>query len=217
MNQSLNRIRECLANKEIDTQTSPTSETNAIALSMEIMKYAHQEQKRENGENYSKHPLRCFTTYQQLIGLNANTHSMDKSLMEKHHIPFDGVQEVCLLHDVIEDTELTIKDLQRIFSDSGFGQYFNKYVKTTLKCITHDKSVDYEEYINICLGNPISALVKMLDLQDNLRVLDLIAFNEDRHRRAQKYLSYLYRINNEYHFIENAASYREQYNSKHLL
>ena len=70
--------------------------------------------------------------------------------------------------------------------------------------------MDYEEYIKIVLQNPISAIVKMMDLQDNLRVIDLIELNEDNYKRSRMYLSYIYIINDIYHFLENIKAYKDE-------
>ena len=90
-------------------------------------------------------------------------------------------------------------------------KYFDIYIKGALKAITHVRTMDYEEYIKICLKNPISALVKMLDLQDNLFVLDLVDFTEEKYKRSQRYLSYIRVINNTYHFLENSYKYKEAF------
>ena len=94
---------------------------------------------------------------------------------------------------------------------NNIEKYFDLYIEDALRKITHDKSMDYGEYIKICLKNPISAIVKMMDLQDNLRVIDLIDLNEDKYNRSQKYLSWILVINDKYHFLENANKYRKEY------
>ena len=114
-----------------------------------------------------------------------------------------------LLHDVVEDTEFTLEDVRNIYVDCGFESFFDIYINNALQCITHDKSIEYEPYIEICLKNPISALVKMLDLQDNLRIIDLVELNHENYDRSMRYVTYLYWINSKYHFLENIQKYRE--------
>ena len=186
-------------------------DTSSVYLAMEICEYAHRNQKRENGEEYANHPSRLLQSYRDLVGIGPGDYfCIDTDLMHKYNLPYDGVQEVCLLHDVIEDTEFTLDDVRDIYVECGFENYYDMYIKNALKCITHIKSMDYESYIKICLTNPISALVKFLDLQDNLRVIDLIELNEDNHQRCQRYLRYMYWINDVYHFIENNQSYQKE-------
>ena len=179
---------------------------------MEIMEYAHRNQKRENGEDYANHPARVLEGYRRLVGIDPNNpFCIDEGLMCDYRIPYGGVQEVCLLHDVVEDTDFTIEDLRGIYVDCGFERFFDIYIKHALECITHDKTMSYEEYIKICLENPIAALVKMIDLQDNLYVLDLVDFTEEKYERSKGYLSWIRVINDRYHFLEKITAYSQAY------
>ena len=211
MNKNLEKIKEYLISTGVDEDINERFK-NPIKLAMDICVYAHRNQTRENGENYAYHPFRCFYMYQDMVGFSANKY--DKDLMHKHLIPYVGVMEVCLLHDVIEDTEFTIDDLEEIFSECGFKQLFNDIYKDALIRITHNKSVSYEDYIKIVMENPIASLVKMLDLQDNLRVLDLVELNEKNYRRSQDYLHYIYLINSKWEFVEHIAKYQLEVTSE---
>lgn len=211
MNKNLEKIREYLIGMGVDEKTINSGMTSSVYLAMEIMEYAHRNQKRENGEDYANHPARCLTTYRELIGIGPDgDRIMDKDLMIKNNVPFDGVQEVCLLHDVVEGTEFTLDDVRDIYMECGFENYFDMYIKDALERITHDKTVDYGDYIKICLKNPISALVKLIDMEDNLRILDLVKYDEERYHRAQGYLFWTFVINEAYHFVENAEKYKKQ-------
>lgn len=181
----------------------------ALLLARNIMEKAHQNQKRMSGEPYQNHPLRCLENYRKLIGYQDKPTQIIS--LESEGIPFFGVEEVCLLHDVIEDTPYKMEDLERLFQENGLGDYFRKYIKDALKRITHDKRMDYLPYIEICKENPISAICKMMDLQDNLYVLSLSELNTKNYDRAKRYLTYLYQINEKYHFIEKTQKYREEY------
>lgn len=211
MNKNLEKIREYLIGMGVDEKTINSGTTSSVYLAMEIMEYAHRNQKRENGEDYANHPARCLTTYRELVGIGPDgDRIMDKDLIIKNNVPFDGVQEVCLLHDVVEDTEFTLDDVRDIYVECGFENYFDMYIKDALKRITQDKTVDYGDYIKICLKNPISALVKLIDMEDNLRILDLVKYDEERYHRAQGYLFWTFVINEAYHFVENAEKYKKQ-------
>ena len=215
MKETLKKIHEYLINKGIKEEKVMWSDTSSVYLAMEIMEYAHRNQKRENGEDYANHPARCLTAYRELIGIGPDGDRvmdvMDKDIMYRYNVPFDGVQEVCLLHDVVEDTEFTIDDIGEIYEECGFGNYFDLYIKDALKRITHDKSVEYGEYIKICLLNPISAMVKLIDLQENLYLLVLIDFSEEKYHRAQGYLFFAFIINDAYHFLENTQKYKNAF------
>lgn len=212
MNENLEKIRKYLLDNGVGEEEIEEYFTHSVYLSMAIMKYAHRDQTRENGEEYANHPSRVMQSYRKLVGITPDDYfCIDEDLMIKHGIPYRGVQEVALLHDVIEDTEFTLNDVREIFVECGFEDFFDMYIKVPLDNVTHIKSMDYLEYIKICLKHPISAMVKMLDLQDNLHVLDLITFDKSNYERSQRYLSYIYLINSYYHFIENNQEYLKEF------
>ena len=65
---------------------------------------------------------------------------------------------VALLHDVAEDTDVTIEELARIFP---------KEVIDPLKLLTHEKHVNYFDYVRAIKGNAIAVKVKLADLRHN--------------------------------------------------
>ena len=65
---------------------------------------------------------------------------------------------VAILHDVVEDTEITFNQLEEDFSGR---------VIEALKLLTHDKSVPYDDYIKNLKDNPIAKKVKLADLKHN--------------------------------------------------
>lgn len=65
---------------------------------------------------------------------------------------------VALLHDVVEDTSLTIEDLEQKFPNS---------VTEVVKLLTHDDNVDYFDYVRKIKTNPIATKVKLADLEHN--------------------------------------------------
>ena len=182
----------------------------AFNLSKKIMEKAHKNQTRVSGEPYKLHPIRCFNNFAAFIGYLDEPETKCYQL-EEEGIPFFGVAELCLLHDVIEDTSFDMEDIEKLFQEEGLSNYFHERIKDALERITHDKTMDYPTYIEICMGNPVSAICKMMDLQDNLTVLSLDEFNPKNYKRAQNYLSYLYQINNKYHFIERTQKFREKH------
>ena len=65
---------------------------------------------------------------------------------------------VALLHDVIEDTDLSLTDLEQIFPTQ---------VVEIVQLLTHDENVDYFDYIREIKKNPIATKVKLADLKHN--------------------------------------------------
>jgi RimJ/RimL family protein N-acetyltransferase len=73
---------------------------------------------------------------------------------------------VALLHDVVEDTAVTIEDLEKEFP---------KEITDAVRLLTHDSAVRYEDYIRAIQSNPIAKTVKLADLthnQDESRITD---------------------------------------------
>ena len=69
----------------------------------------------------------------------------------------DTEKIVALLHDVLEDTKYTVKDLRQM----GYSED----VLRALMCLTHTKDLSYQAYIEkLVMTNPISVRVKMEDL-----------------------------------------------------
>lgn len=65
---------------------------------------------------------------------------------------------VALLHDTVEDTEVTFVDLEAVFPNA---------VIEPLKLLTHEKGTDYFEYVRALKENPVAVKVKLADLAHN--------------------------------------------------
>lgn len=63
-----------------------------------------------------------------------------------------------LLHDVVEDTAVTLKELE---------QEFPKEVTDAVRLLTHDKGIDYLDYVRAIRKNPVAKAVKLADLIHN--------------------------------------------------
>lgn len=68
-------------------------------------------------------------------------------------------QVVALLHDVVEDTKVTLKDL---------GMMFPKEVTEAVDALSRRKDEKYFDYINRLSKNEIAVDVKIADIMDNL-------------------------------------------------
>lgn len=97
---------------------------------------------------------------------------------------------VALLHDVVEDTNITIDDLKK--------EGFNSKVIEALEKMTHNKNTDYYEYIKTIGSNELATKVKIADLMHNmdytrLEIIDKKA--EEKLKKYKKSLNYLLSIN----------------------
>ena len=86
---------------------------------------------------------------------------------------------VALLHDVLEDTDITVEDLTRIgISDRQIA---------ALKLLCHDDSVPYLEYVQSIRVDPIARKVKLADLHHNSDLTRLNVITTQDIERVEKY------------------------------
>ena len=95
---------------------------------------------------------------------------------------------VAILHDVVEDTEMSLKDLM----DEGFSHE----VVETLDQLTKRKDMTYDEYIEDISCSSLAAKVKAAEIRDNLdavRVAKMSFCTFSLEERAAKSLKLLER------------------------
>ena len=63
-----------------------------------------------------------------------------------------------LLHDVVEDTAVTMEDLSREFPEE---------VMAVLRLLTHEEGVPYFDYVRKIKTNPIAVRIKLADIAHN--------------------------------------------------
>ena len=124
----------------------------ALKLSFE----AHKDQVDKSGIPYVYHP---FHLAEQMIDENTTI--------------------VALLHDVAEDTDVTVDDIRKM----GFSEE----ICEALSLMTHDKNVPYMEYVKKLKSNPIAKVVKLADLKHNSDLTRLGAVDEKALKRVEKY------------------------------
>lgn len=88
-----------------------------------------------------------------------------------------------LLHDVVEDTSVSLSDLER----AGFSP---KAIDA-VRLLTHDKCIPYMDYINALKENPIARVVKLADLKHNSDLARLKDHSEKTRERLEKYAAAL--------------------------
>jgi (p)ppGpp synthase/HD superfamily hydrolase len=112
---------------------------STLDRAVQIASKAHEGQTDKDGQPYILHPLAVMA---RVDGLTAKI--------------------VAVLHDVVEDTSVTMDDLRR----AGFGPD----VLEPLALVTHAKSEPYAEYVIRAKANPIARAVKIADLTENSRI-----------------------------------------------
>ena len=121
--------------------------------------------------------------------VDAHKEQVDKTGLPYVFHPFhlaeqmtDELSVVCaLLHDVVEDTSLTLEDLSKM----GFPAR----VTEVLALLTHDPAVPYFDYVTAIASDPIAREVKLADLRHNsdLSRMDESEIDEWAQKRTEKY------------------------------
>ncbi len=86
---------------------------------------------------------------------------------------------VALLHDVVEDSEVTFKDIEELG--------FDLEVIEALKLLTHDMELDYMDYIVNIKSNDLAKVVKIADLKHNSDLSRLENVTPKDLARVEKY------------------------------
>lgn len=106
-----------------------------------------------------------------------------------NHLPEDDIElrVIGLMHDLLEDTDVTPKDLY----DMGFSDR----IVTALMLLTHGYE-SYDDYIKRLSGNEDARQVKLADLRHNSDITRLKGLRKkdfdrmEKYHRAYNYLKY---------------------------
>jgi (p)ppGpp synthase/HD superfamily hydrolase len=126
-----------------------------VQLARDIAEKAHAGQFDKAGEPYFKHPL--FVA----------------SLLES-----DDEKAVAFLHDVIEDTAVTIEELSTVFPP---------HIVEAVRTLTRKSTENYADYILRVKQNQLATAVKLADLTHNMDLNRIIAPTEVDLARIEKY------------------------------
>jgi (p)ppGpp synthase/HD superfamily hydrolase len=118
---------------------------------------------------------------------NAHKDQLDKSGLPYVFHPFhladqmndENTTIVALLHDIVEDTDYTLKDLREMG--------FNEEVLGAIELMTHGDDVPYMDYVAKIKENPIAKKVKLADLRHNSDITRLDTITQKDLDRAEKY------------------------------
>ena len=144
---------------------------NDVEKALNIARKAHEGQLDKAGCEYINHPI----------------HVADSVNTEEEKI-------VAYLHDVVEDTSVTIEDL----ANEGFSETIIQAINT----ITKKKHESYENYIKRVAKNPLARKVKIADLRHNTDLTRLKKITEKDITRVEKYqkcLNYLLEVDKHHH------------------
>ena len=125
---------------------------DAISLAAE----AHRDQKDKANAPYILHPLRV------MLRMETETDRI-----------------IAMLHDVVEDSRVTLQELQR----AGYSAE----IVEAVKYLTKAKEEEYENFIERIKGNTLAIKIKIADLEDNLNFERIKEPGEDDLKRYENY------------------------------
>lgn len=138
--------------------------TEATKKAMKFCFQAHKDQTDKSGIPYVFHPIHLAEQMQD-----------------------EDTTVVALLHDVVEDTDYTIKDI------AALG--FSERVIAAIALMTHAENVPYMDYIAKIKENPIAKAVKLVDLAHNSDITRLDVVDEKAKARIEKYAKAIQLLN----------------------
>jgi (p)ppGpp synthase/HD superfamily hydrolase len=128
--------------------------SKAIALAAELF----EDKKDKGGKPYILHCIRVMNSVDQ--------YNEDQMI-------------IAILHDVLEDTEITEEDLCKMG--------FSLKVRAALMLLTHEKGESYDQYIKRIYHNEDARAVKLADLKDNMDPTRLKGLRQKDFERMEKY------------------------------
>ena len=141
----------------------------------EIAVDAHKDMRRKSGEPYILHPLAVARIVVEEIGLGVNS-------------------AICaLLHDTVEDTEITLEDIAREFN-TNIAKIIDGLTKiSNVVDIKADTTIQAENFRKILLtlaDDPRVILIKLADRLHNMRTLE--SMSRDKQLKISSETTYIY-------------------------
>ena len=141
-----------------------------LILADEVADRAHQGQLDKSGVPYIEHPRKVCRLVEAA--------PLPESVANPEVFRLQAMI-VALLHDVCEDSELTLADLQ--------AQGFPQPILQAVDLMTHRPEDSYQQYIERLRPNLLARTVKLQDLKHNSDPSRLKEITEPDRRRFEKY------------------------------
>lgn len=127
-----------------------------LEKAIKIALKAHENQLDKGGKIYILHPLRLMV-----------------------QMPTEELQIIAVLHDVVEDSDVTLEYLAK--------EGFTAEVIEALRTLTKKENEPYGDFIQRIKENPLAAKVKIADLKDNSNTERIQNPTEKDLERVEKY------------------------------
>ncbi|MCH1454428.1 MAG: HD domain-containing protein, partial [Flavobacteriaceae bacterium] len=139
----------------ISYQTLTNKDKKLIRSAFDTAVHAHRNQRRKSGEPYILHPISVAKIVAQEIGLDATSIA------------------AALLHDVIEDTEYNIEDLEKLFG-TGVAKIVEGLTKISKLSKENNTSLQAENFrkLLLTLNDDVRVIIiKIADRLHNMQTL----------------------------------------------
>lgn len=134
--------------------------------------------------------MNCNESYDHALQIAIRAHEGQKDKSEREYVMHPiRVAERCkdprakivaLLHDTIEDTDVTADYLR--------SEGFPKEIINAVLSVTKQEGENYEDFVCRVAKNAIGREVKIADLEDNMDIRRLIEIKDEDVARLRKYL-----------------------------
>jgi GTP diphosphokinase / guanosine-3',5'-bis(diphosphate) 3'-diphosphatase len=158
----------------ISYQTLTDSDKKLIRKAFDVAVDAHKDQRRKSGEAYIFHPIAVAKIVASEIGLGATSIA------------------AALLHDVVEDTPITVEDIERLFNPK-VAQIVEGLTKISLVQKDLNASIQAENFrkMILTLNDDVRViLIKLADRLHNMQTME--SMREDKQTKIASETLYIY-------------------------
>lgn len=158
----------------ISYQTLTAEDKKLIRKAFDVAVDAHQDQRRKSGEAYIFHPIAVAKIVASEIGLGATSIA------------------AALLHDVVEDTPITIQDIEKLFNPK-VAQLVEGLTKISLVQKDLNASIQAENFrkMILTLNDDVRViLIKLADRLHNMQTME--SMQEDKQTKIASETLYIY-------------------------
>lgn len=168
-------LREYRALLKALKQRIKKGDKKQLRRAFEIAADAHKDMRRKSGEPYILHPLAVSRIVVEEIGLGVTS-------------------AICaLLHDTVEDTEITLEDVEQEFG-SSYAKIIDGLTKISnvvdLKAETTIQAENFRKILLTLADDPRVILIKLADRLHNMRTLD--SMSRDKQLKISSETTYIY-------------------------
>lgn len=168
-------LREYRALLRVLKQRMKKGDKPRLRRAFEISADAHKDMRRKSGEPYILHPIAVARIVVEEIGMGVTS-------------------AICaLLHDVVEDTEITLQDIETEFG-TDYAKIIDGLTKIStvvdLKSTTTQQAENFRKILLTLAHDPRVILIKLADRLHNMRTLE--SMRKDKQLKISSETSYIY-------------------------